>query len=152
MFPATVSERGEEEVPVTVPRPPCARAPSRATIADVARASGVSTTTVSHVLTGKRPVAAATRERVETAVRELGYRPNHVARNLRVGSSQMIGVVVPDITNPYYGQLTRGSGRRPRVPSTAAGSATPTARLKRERRLHRRRGRPGRGRHRDLPP
>ena len=74
----------------------------------MARASGVSTTTVSHVLTGKRPVAAATRERVEAAVRELQYRPNHVARNLRVGTSQMIAVVVPDITNPFYSQLTRG--------------------------------------------
>jgi LacI family transcriptional regulator, galactose operon repressor len=81
---------------------------SRASITDVARASGVSTTTVSHVLTGKRPVAAATRERVEAAVRELQYRPNHVARNLRVGTSQMIAVVVPDITNPFYSQLTRG--------------------------------------------
>jgi LacI family transcriptional regulator len=80
----------------------------RATIADVARAAGVSTTTVSHVLTGKRPVAAATRERVQTAVAQLHYRPNHVARNLRVGSSQMIAVVVPDITNPFYAQLTRG--------------------------------------------
>ena len=81
---------------------------TRATIADVARLSGVSTTTVSHVLTGKRPVAAATRDRVQAAVRELGYRPNHVARNLRVGSSQMVAVVVPDITNPFYSQLTRG--------------------------------------------
>jgi LacI family transcriptional regulator len=81
---------------------------SRANISDVARASGVSTTTVSHVLTGKRPVAAATRERVEAAVRELHYRPNHVARNLRVGTTQMIAVVVPDITNPFYSQLTRG--------------------------------------------
>ncbi|HZA73068.1 MAG TPA: LacI family DNA-binding transcriptional regulator [Propionibacteriaceae bacterium] len=81
---------------------------SRANISDVARASGVSTTTVSHVLTGKRPVAAATRERVEAAVRALHYRPNHVARNLRVGTSQMIAVVVPDITNPFYSQLTRG--------------------------------------------
>ena len=81
---------------------------TRATIADVAKLSGVSTTTVSHVPTGKRPVAAATRERVQAAVRELGYRPNHVARNLRVGSSQMVAVVVPDITNPFYSQLTRG--------------------------------------------
>ncbi|WP_375425666.1 LacI family DNA-binding transcriptional regulator [uncultured Friedmanniella sp.] len=82
--------------------------PGRATIADVARVSGVSTTTVSHVLTGKRPVAAATRDRVQAAVSQLHYRPNHVARNLRVGSSQMIAVVVPDITNPFYAQLTRG--------------------------------------------
>jgi LacI family transcriptional regulator len=81
---------------------------ARATIADVARVSGVSTTTVSHVLTGKRPVAPATRERVQKAVRKLKYRPNHVARNLRVGSSQMVAVVLPDITNPFYSQLTRG--------------------------------------------
>ena len=87
---------------------PATRASHRATIADVARVSGVSTTTVSHVLTGKRPVAAATRDRVEQAVRTLEYRPNHVARNLRVGSSQMVAVVVPDITNPFYSQLTRG--------------------------------------------
>ncbi|HEY0237622.1 MAG TPA: LacI family DNA-binding transcriptional regulator [Friedmanniella sp.] len=83
-------------------------APGRATISDVARASGVSTTTVSHVLTGKRPVAASTRARVEAAVRELRYRPSRLARSLRAGSSQMIGVVVPDITNPFYGQLSRG--------------------------------------------
>lgn len=82
--------------------------PARATISDVARVCGVSTTTVSHVLTGKRPVAASTRERVEAAVQQLRYRPSRLARSLRVGTSQMIGVVVPDITNPFYGQLTRG--------------------------------------------
>ncbi|WP_375433515.1 LacI family DNA-binding transcriptional regulator [uncultured Friedmanniella sp.] len=95
----TSASAGEAAVRATI---------ARATIADVARASGVSTTTVSHVLTGKRPVAAATRDRVQAAVVELHYRPNHVARNLRVGSSQMIAVVVPDITNPFYAQLTRG--------------------------------------------
>jgi LacI family transcriptional regulator len=81
---------------------------ARVTIQDVAKASGVSTTTVSHVLTGKRPVAAATRDRVEAAVRELDYRPNHAARNLRTRSSQMIAVIVPDITNPFYSLLSRG--------------------------------------------
>lgn len=93
---------------MTSTQSPTRTSTGRATIADVARLCGVSTTTVSHVLTGKRPVAAATRDKVEAAVRELGYRPNHVARNLRVGSSQMIAVVVPDITNPFYSQLTRG--------------------------------------------
>lgn len=81
---------------------------ARATIQDVARVSGVSTTTVSHVLTGKRPVAGATKDRVEAAVRKLDYRPNHAARNLRTRSSQMIAVIVPDITNPFYSLLTRG--------------------------------------------
>lgn len=81
---------------------------TRVTIQDVAQASGVSATTVSHVLTGKRPVAAATKDRVEEAVRRLDYRPNHAARNLRTRSSQMIAVIVPDITNPFYSLLTRG--------------------------------------------
>lgn len=81
---------------------------SRVTIQDVAKACGVSATTVSHVLTGKRPVAAATKERVQATVARLNYRPNHVARNLRTRSSQMVAVVIPDITNPFYSLVTRG--------------------------------------------
>jgi LacI family transcriptional regulator len=80
----------------------------RVTIADVAAHAGVSATTVSHVLSGKRQVGATSHERVLAAVRELGYRPNHVARNLRTRRSQAIAVIVPDITNPFYGVLTRG--------------------------------------------
>jgi LacI family transcriptional regulator len=82
--------------------------PSRVTIAHVAHRAGVSPTTVSHVLSGKRVVGAATRDTVMDAIRELGYRPNHVARNLRTRQSHMIAVVVPDITNPFYAVLTRG--------------------------------------------
>jgi LacI family transcriptional regulator len=81
---------------------------SRVTISEVARAAGVSPTTVSHVLSGKRLVGAATRDRVELAVRQLGYRPNVVARNLRTRRSHVIAVIVPDITNPFYGTVTRG--------------------------------------------
>ena len=81
---------------------------SRVTIAQVAMAAGVSPTTVSHVLSGKRMVGAATRDRVQAAVRELGYRPNGVARNLRTRRSHVIAVIVPDITNPFYGMATRG--------------------------------------------
>jgi len=81
---------------------------ARVTIADVAGHAGVSPTTVSHVLSGKRLVGAATRDRVERAVRELGYRPNMVARNLRTRRTQVIAVIVPDITNPFYAVLTRG--------------------------------------------
>ncbi|MCW2844896.1 MAG: LacI family transcriptional regulator [Nocardioides sp.] len=82
--------------------------PQRVTIADVASRAGVSPTTVSHVLSGKRVVGAATRGTVMDAIRDLGYRPNHVARNLRTRQSHMIAVVVPDITNPFYGVVTRG--------------------------------------------
>src|SRR3712207_3725532 len=80
----------------------------RVTIAEVAAIAGVSPTTVSHVFSGKRLVSAATRERVLDVVQSLGYRPNNVARNLRTRQSKMIAVIVPDITNPFYGVLTRG--------------------------------------------
>lgn len=84
------------------------RTDERVTIADVARRAGVSPTTVSHVLSGKRPVGAATHARVLQAVSELSYRPNSVARSLRTRRSQMIALIVPDITNPFYGVVTRG--------------------------------------------
>ena len=80
----------------------------RVTIAQVAALAGVSPTTVSHVLSGKRIVGAATQQTVQEAIRELGYRPNNVARSLRTRRSRMVAVVVPDITNPFYGVLTRG--------------------------------------------
>jgi LacI family transcriptional regulator len=81
---------------------------ARVTIAEVAALAGVSPTTVSHVFSGKRLVGAATRERVLDVVQSLGYRPNNVARNLRTRQSKMIAVIVPDITNPFYGVLARG--------------------------------------------
>jgi LacI family transcriptional regulator len=80
----------------------------RITIADVARHAGVSKTTVSHVLSRKRPVSTATRVRVEEAIRELGYRPDGMARSLRTRSSQLVALIIPDITNPYYPVLARG--------------------------------------------
>jgi LacI family transcriptional regulator len=81
---------------------------SRVTINHVAALAGVSPTTVSHVLSGKRLVAEDTRVAVREAIRTLGYRPNHVARSLRTRRSHMIAVVVPDITNTFYSVLTRG--------------------------------------------
>lgn len=88
--------------------PDSTEAKPRVTISDVAAFAGVSATTVSHVLSGKRAVGAATKGTVRDAIRQLGYRPNHVARNLRTRRSQMVAVVVPDITNPFYSVLTRG--------------------------------------------
>jgi LacI family transcriptional regulator len=81
---------------------------TRVTIAHVAARAGVSPTTVSHVLSGKRMVGAATRARVEAAIRDLGYRPSAAARQLRTKRSRMVAVIVPDITNPYYSTLIRG--------------------------------------------
>jgi LacI family transcriptional regulator len=80
----------------------------RVTIGDVAMHAGVSKTTVSHVLSGQRPVAPATRERVEVSIRELGYRPDGLARSLRTQRSHLIALLIPDITNPFYPTLARG--------------------------------------------
>ena len=80
----------------------------RITIADVARHAGVSKTTVSHVLSRRRPVSLVTRARVEDAIRELGFRPDGVARSLRTRTSHMVALIIPDITNPYYPMVARG--------------------------------------------
>jgi LacI family transcriptional regulator len=78
------------------------------TIVDVARHAGVSITTVSHALSGNRRVAKATQARIQHSIRELGYRPNAFARSLRTEHSHMVGLIIPDITNPYYPTLARG--------------------------------------------
>lgn len=75
---------------------------------DVARLAGTSTAVVSYVLNnGPRPVAEATRQRVLAAVEQLGYRPNGVARSLRAQRTRVLGLIVPDISNPYFAQLAR---------------------------------------------
>jgi LacI family transcriptional regulator/LacI family repressor for deo operon, udp, cdd, tsx, nupC, and nupG len=77
---------------------------------DVARVAGVSASTVSRVITRPEMVSAATRDRVNEAIAELGYRPSRVARRLRVetGRSSLIGLVIPDIQNPFFADLVRG--------------------------------------------
>jgi LacI family transcriptional regulator len=80
----------------------------RVTISDVARIADVSKTTVSHVLSGKRPVAVSTRARVESAIQQLGYRPDGLARSLRMQRTHMVALLIPDITNPYYPLVARG--------------------------------------------
>ncbi|NEE36621.1 LacI family transcriptional regulator, partial [Streptomyces sp. SID7982] len=74
----------------------------------MARAAGVSVTTVSYVLSGKRPVARSTREAVEAAVARLGFRLNTVAQSLRTGRSSTVALIIPDIANPFYAELARG--------------------------------------------
>ncbi len=78
-----------------------------ATIGDVARLAGVTRTTVSHALSGKRPVAPATRERVLAAVRALDYRPNAVARSLVLRRTQTIGLSLP--IDAHYRSLSDGA-------------------------------------------
>lgn len=75
---------------------------------DVARLAGTSPAVVSYVLNGgPRGVAPATRARVVAAVEELGYRPNRIARSLRMSRTLTFGLVVPDNSNPYFAELAR---------------------------------------------
>ena len=78
------------------------------TISDVAEAAGVSPATVSRVLNGNTGVAADLQERVRSAVEDLGYRPNGVARGLRRRATMVLGVVISDITNPFFTSMVRG--------------------------------------------
>lgn len=75
---------------------------------EVARAAGVSPATASRALHRPELVARRTRERVEQAASELGYRPNALARGLRVRSSRTIGLIVTDILNPFHATLAKG--------------------------------------------
>lgn len=79
-----------------------------ASMADVAKAAGVSQTTVSHVLSGKRRVSPELTHAVRRAMQELGYTPSHAAQTLATGSTRMIALVVPDIANSFFAELTNG--------------------------------------------
>jgi LacI family transcriptional regulator len=81
------------------------------TLNDVAARAGVSKSTVSNVIRGTTLVAEATRARVERAIAETGYQPNTIARSLKARTSTAIGIVVPDLMNPYYAQLAVGVER-----------------------------------------
>jgi LacI family transcriptional regulator len=78
-----------------------------ATIADVASKAGVSTATVSRVLTGVGRARPETQARVLEAARALDYRPSEVARSLKRRSTQTLGLIITDIENPYFPELVR---------------------------------------------
>ena len=77
------------------------------TILDVARAAGVSKSTVSNVIRGADGVAAATRERVLATATAVGYRPNALARNLVQRRTTTVGIVVGDLANQFYSELAK---------------------------------------------
>jgi DNA-binding LacI/PurR family transcriptional regulator len=87
------------------------------TLKQVAEVSGVSVRTVSNVVNGFHYVAPETRQRVQTAIDALGYRPNAAARSLRTGRTGLLALVVPELTQPYFAELARAVVRH----ATAAG-------------------------------
>jgi DNA-binding LacI/PurR family transcriptional regulator len=74
----------------------------------VARAAGVAVSTVSYVINDSGQVSAETRIRVKDAIRALRYEPNLMARNLKAGRSGSIGLIAPDLQNPYFASVTSG--------------------------------------------
>lgn len=84
--------------------------PKSVTMKDVARAANVSQSTVSRVLspsTSKVPISEATQKKVLEVIKELGYHPNQYARSLKGKKSHMIGMMIADITNPFYQTMVR---------------------------------------------
>lgn len=79
-----------------------------ATIKDVAKRAGVSVSTASIALSGKGPVSEATRRRVLEAARALDYRPNAIAQSLVTRRTRTVGLVLADITDPYFHEIAKG--------------------------------------------
>jgi len=78
------------------------------TINDIARAAGVSRTTVSRVLNDSGYVKEETREKILKAIRELNYTPSAIARSLSTNKTNTIGVIIPEINNPFFGEIIKG--------------------------------------------
>src|SRR5215216_1196139 len=78
-----------------------------ARIKDVAARAGVSSATVSRVLSNKPHVSAEVRRRILAAIEELDYQPSRVARSLRAQRSRIIGLIISDIQNPFFNTLAR---------------------------------------------
>lgn len=78
------------------------------TISDIAKKAGVSAATVSRVLNDSGYVKESTRKKVEAAIEEMNFTPSAIARSLSKSESNIIGVIVPDITNAYFGEVIKG--------------------------------------------
>lgn len=85
------------------------RGARHATIRDVAKAAGGSVSTVSAALNNSDYVSAGMRTRIEAAIKKLKYRPNDLARGLRLRKTHSIAIVVPDLSNNFYVDLVRGA-------------------------------------------
>jgi len=79
------------------------------TIKDVARAAQVSISTVSRFINTPDSVSEKLKERIDKAIKDLGYRPNRIGQSLRTGSTKLIGFIIPDITNPAFLLIVKGA-------------------------------------------
>lgn len=103
---------------------------SRPTIREVARRAGVSHQTVSRVLNGSPSVSPETRQRVEAAIAELGYRPNAIARSMARGETRTLACIAPNLTDYTFASIVEGAEQRAREHGyflVAAAAADPDA-------------------------
>ena len=84
---------------------------SHPTLSDVARVAGVGVGTASRVVNGGINVSARTMRKVESAIRQLGYTPNHAARILKGGRTKTVGLLVPSIADPFFASCTEAAGK-----------------------------------------
>jgi LacI family transcriptional regulator len=82
--------------------------PINITIKDIARELGVSYSSISRALNGKEGVSKATRKKILAAAERMGYQPNDLARGLVNKISKTVGVIIPDINNPFFGEIVAG--------------------------------------------
>ncbi len=79
-----------------------------ATMKDIAEKANVSITTVSRVINNKPDVSEETKEKINNIIKELGYQPNNIARSLVLQKSHTIGLLIPDISNPFFPEVAKG--------------------------------------------
>ncbi|MGA7573580.1 MAG: LacI family DNA-binding transcriptional regulator [Terriglobales bacterium] len=106
-----------------------------ATIAEVAKRARASTGTVSNVIRGTVRVSPGLRARVEAAIRDLDFHPNEIARSLKVNQTYMLGLVLPDVTNPFFPQIIRGAEDRAMERGFLLVTANTDEQMERERRI-----------------
>src|SRR4051812_6708534 len=80
-----------------------------ADIKQIAERARVSIATVSNVISGSRAVSPGLTARVRAAIEALDYHPNHIARSLKIKQTNMLGMIIPDITNPFFPEVMRGA-------------------------------------------
>lgn len=80
----------------------------RFSMKDVAREAGVSVATVSNVISGKKYVSPELKEHVLKTIEKMGYKPSRLAQSLKINRTNFIGLMIPDITNPYFAEIARG--------------------------------------------
>lgn len=105
-----MTERADTTTPGVPDAPRAGGTPSApATLRDIAELTGLSISTVSRALAGSTRISAATRATVQGIAATLGYQPNVAAKSLRAGRRGMLGVVVPDIANPFFPPVIKGA-------------------------------------------